>query len=222
MKTVLLVDDDEFFLTGLVAGLSRYRTEFGVVTASNGKEARQVLESRSVDLVVTDLKMPVMDGFTLLAYIADSHPDIPVIAMSAFATSTTVERLHDLGAIELLEKPVDFFVFEERIRRELAVGEVGNKHRVTIAGLLQLLALEKKTCAVEVVEGDDSGRLVLERGLIVNASTRDGGGLDAARRILSWRDVRISILHVTEIVDRRMHLEVDELVQLSNEEPRSH
>ncbi|MBU4033185.1 MAG: response regulator, partial [Proteobacteria bacterium] len=66
MKKVLVVDDDHGFLLSL-QDMCRERVDtFQIVTAGNGKEALTVLSSQPIDLVVTDLKMPEMDGFELV------------------------------------------------------------------------------------------------------------------------------------------------------------
>ncbi|HDH98197.1 MAG TPA: response regulator, partial [Deltaproteobacteria bacterium] len=69
MKNVLIVDDEKVFLLSLSDGLKSYSDEFNVLIAFNGKEAVKILNSSKIDLVVTDLKMPEMDGFQLLAYL---------------------------------------------------------------------------------------------------------------------------------------------------------
>jgi CheY-like chemotaxis protein len=86
VKKVLIVDDEKPFLLSLADGLGAYAKDFEVVTASNGKEAVKVLNSSGVDLVVTDLRMPKMDGFELLAHMSGTYPGIPVIVMTAYGT----------------------------------------------------------------------------------------------------------------------------------------
>jgi len=85
-KTVLIVDDETPFILSLTTGLKRYSSEYNILTAENGKIAVEILESTPLDLVVTDLRMPEMDGFELLAYMSTNFPSIPVIVMSAFGT----------------------------------------------------------------------------------------------------------------------------------------
>ena len=67
----------------------------------------KVLETEYVDLVVTDLKMPVMDGFEFLSHMRKSYPDIPVIVISAFINPDAERRLSSLGIAQYLEKPFD-------------------------------------------------------------------------------------------------------------------
>ena len=92
MKNVLIVDDEKSFLLSLVEGLLSFAGDFNTLTAENGKKAVEVLKSANIDLVVTDLKMPEMDGFELLAYMSRNYPDIPVIVMTAYCTPEIKEQ----------------------------------------------------------------------------------------------------------------------------------
>ena len=68
MKYVLIVDDEEKLLLTMQAGFEPFKDRFEILTARNGKEAVQLLAATKINLVVTDLKMPEMDGFELLAF----------------------------------------------------------------------------------------------------------------------------------------------------------
>ena len=65
MTTILLVDDEKSFVLSLADGLQAYFKNINVLTAENGKKALELLDTREIDMVITDLKMPVMDGFEL-------------------------------------------------------------------------------------------------------------------------------------------------------------
>lgn len=108
MKDVLLVDDESSFLRSLAEGLALYTGTLNVITAENGKKAMEILKTAVVDVVVTDLKMPVMDGFELLQYVRQKHPDTRVIVMTALDGAEVGQRLNDLGVTCCLEKPLDF------------------------------------------------------------------------------------------------------------------
>jgi len=83
MKQVLIVDDEKNLLASLREGFSDHAGEFALVTAENGAKATVILKSMPIDLVITDLRMPVMDGFELLAYMSKYHPELPTIVMTA-------------------------------------------------------------------------------------------------------------------------------------------
>ncbi len=115
MKKVLVVDDEAGFLQSLCDGLCSSK-RLAVFTALNGKEALEILDRKPIDLVVTDLFMPVMDGFELIGEMNRRHPDIPVMVMSAFLNNDTEQRLAALGVVAFLEKPLDFEDFARRIQ----------------------------------------------------------------------------------------------------------
>jgi DNA-binding response OmpR family regulator len=123
MKYVLIVDDEKTFQLTLQDGLRTFEKDFRVLMAENGKEAKDILKVFPVDLVVTDLKMPKMDGFELLAHIKKSHPHTPVIVMTAFGNSELEQWLRSLGVHAYLEKPFDFYDLTNRIYAELAFNE---------------------------------------------------------------------------------------------------
>jgi CheY-like chemotaxis protein len=104
IKKILIVDDNEVFLTELAQSLSDFAWRFQAVTAENGETALGVLESEHVDLVVTDLHMPVMDGFEFLARMRERYPDIPVIVMSAFLDPDVEIKLRSVGVTRCIEK----------------------------------------------------------------------------------------------------------------------
>ena len=104
---VLVVDDDDSQARALARALSRRRPDLTVVTSPNGVEAIQAIKTEGVDAVLTDLRMPEMDGFELLAWLANNEPAIPAFAMSAYGDAEARSKLSDLGAIECFSKPVD-------------------------------------------------------------------------------------------------------------------
>ena len=103
-KKILLVDDQKGYLASLADGLKDCDGSLCILTAENGDRALQLLASHPVDMVVTDLKMPLMNGFELLAQMQEKYPHIPAIAMSSFVDSWTEARLAALGAARFFEK----------------------------------------------------------------------------------------------------------------------
>lgn len=121
MKHVLIVEDEKTFQLTLLDGLRKYEQDFRVLTAENGKVAKEVLETLPVDLVVTDLKMPGMDGFELLSLIRREHPYVPVIVMTAFGNPDLEKWLQSVGIFAYLEKPIDFTELTNKILSALAL-----------------------------------------------------------------------------------------------------
>ncbi len=117
-KNVLIVDDEPGLLLSIECGFER-QEQFKVLTAGNGEEALEVLTREEVDLLITDLQMPKMDGFQLLAKMNVDYPNVVNVAMTAFATPKIEEQLKSLGAYTFLSKPLDVDTLENCILSSL-------------------------------------------------------------------------------------------------------
>ena len=108
MKNILLIDDDPGFLKTLKEELSNYNEDWKVLTAENGKHGVDIIASYSVDLVVTDLRMPVMDGYEVLTYLREKRPAMPFIVMTGDDSREAGQRLRSLGIEQCISKPCQF------------------------------------------------------------------------------------------------------------------
>jgi YesN/AraC family two-component response regulator len=102
--TILLVDDEKLIRDLLVEMLSETGT-YTLLTAENGKEALAVCAQHEIDLVFTDLRMPVMEGLELLAELRRTHPQIPVVILTGCGRREDVIEAMRLGASNFLMKP---------------------------------------------------------------------------------------------------------------------
>ncbi len=192
MNKVLIVDDEVRFLQSIEAGLASYRDRFNVLTAINGREALGILEKEKIDLLVTDLRMPEMDGFALLAHASVTYPFMPAIVMTAFATPEIEERINIGGSAKLLEKPVEFERLAEAILEGLQQeGKEGSVAGFSLANFLQLLSLEQKTCLLNVKNDRIDGYIYLEQGEIAAAVAGASKGEEALFLLLACENVRI-------------------------------
>ncbi|HQK99586.1 MAG TPA: response regulator [Smithellaceae bacterium] len=122
LPEVLIVDDEEALLLTIADGLGIYGKHFHLLTATNGLDAVKLLKTLpAIDLVITDLSMPKMDGFELLAYIKRNYPKVPVIFMTAFGTPRIEEIVKRLGVFRYLEKPLDINTIADNIFQALAI-----------------------------------------------------------------------------------------------------
>jgi CheY-like chemotaxis protein len=186
MKTVLFVDDEPRLLVSIQMGLKAYADRFSLLTATNGREAIDALASHPVDLVVTDLRMPEVDGFALLSHISRNFPFLPTIVMTAFATREVEEDVDRAGSLILLEKPLEFDRLAEAVLRGLAMSEKeGSLFGFSLASFMQLLAGERKTCLLQVEGAAGGGGLVyFEEGEPVAATAGDFQGEEAIYALL--------------------------------------
>jgi two-component system response regulator PilR (NtrC family) len=100
----ILIVDDELSMRELLSIMLR-KEGHEVATAENGELAIKALHSDIFDLVITDLKMPQMDGMTLLKAVKESSPDTVVIIITAFGTTEGAEKARSLGAYDYIGKP---------------------------------------------------------------------------------------------------------------------
>lgn len=116
--TLLVVEDNEELLQLMVRLLRR---DYNVITAENGKEAVTVVDNEDIDLIVTDIMMPVMDGIELCKYVKNrleiSH--IPVILLTAKNKEEDRAEAYEVGADAFISKPFNLAVLHARIRNLL-------------------------------------------------------------------------------------------------------
>ena len=107
----ILVVDDEPDLERLVLQRMRReirRRQYEFVFAHNGVEALDRLgQDRSIDLVISDINMPKMDGLTLLERIPDVHPDVRSVIVSAYGDMKNIRTAMNRGAFDFVTKPID-------------------------------------------------------------------------------------------------------------------
>jgi DNA-binding NtrC family response regulator len=105
MKNILIVDDNKDLLFALFSCLCDYLPGLRIVTASDGAQGRNVVEAMPIDLIVTDLTMPVMDSYLFIEHTKEHHPALPVCVMSASLPPPVQIKLQSMGVTFFLEKP---------------------------------------------------------------------------------------------------------------------
>jgi DNA-binding response OmpR family regulator len=116
--TVLVVDDNKGVLEFLLLLLSKHG--LSVIGASNGNECLDIVKSRSVDLIILDVMMPVMDGLQVCDELKKMTPSIPIILLTARDDMMTRAAAMDLGVSEFVAKPVNNGDLLSRVRTQLS------------------------------------------------------------------------------------------------------
>ncbi|MBA3030452.1 MAG: sigma-54-dependent Fis family transcriptional regulator [Desulfobacteraceae bacterium] len=120
---ILFVDDEENNCKAFVR-LMRLEKEYEVAIALNGLEALESLKKKPADIVITDMKMPEMDGLSLLKEIRERYPDVFVIVVTGHASVENAVKAMKLGAYDYLTKPFDFDVIN------MILGKISEHARV--------------------------------------------------------------------------------------------
>lgn len=127
-KTILLVDDDKSFRR--VVEYQLQQQGYSVITADNGIKALNLFEENSIDLVISDLKMPDLDGFELLKRIKAVSNDSMIIILTAYGSVSSAVDCMRLGAFDYITKPVEQDEMIYKIERCLNVKNIINENRV--------------------------------------------------------------------------------------------
>ncbi len=129
----LLYVDDEHLLHNV---LDRLFTRKGVrvTTCTSAREAVERLRQMDIDLVLTDFKMPDMDGLELLAHVRETYPDVPVIMLTAHASVQHAVGVMRDGAVDYIPKPFSTAVLVERIEQHLNTRAEARRDAVRASG----------------------------------------------------------------------------------------
>lgn len=113
-QTLLLVDDEPCFLLGMQRMLRQ--EPYRLLVAENGPTALAILAEQSVQVVVADYRMPVMDGLVLLTRIRNSHPRIVRILLTAYPDMTiALQAINEVAMFKFLLKPIHQTLFRQTV-----------------------------------------------------------------------------------------------------------
>ncbi len=118
-RRILIVDDDSQVLFVLSATLSRLSGAPDIVTAHDGRDALGRLSQAPFDLVITDLRLPLLDGVSLTEEIRESAPSTVVIWITAYSSKKLAADADRLAVHDFLEKPLEPAEFRRIVQRAL-------------------------------------------------------------------------------------------------------
>jgi DNA-binding NtrC family response regulator len=189
-RSLLLVDDEQILRESLAELLSE---RYEVVATADGQEAYAKALERPFDLVLTDLRMPGMDGMALLERMKALAPQTPVVVMTAFGTVDNAVAAMRAGAADYVLKPVQFEDVLMRLERALAYGDLARTrevltqqaaaqstfhnlvgHAPAMTGLFDLVRkLSTVKSSVLIVGESGTGKELFARAIHYNGLTRD-------------------------------------------------
>lgn len=174
-RHVMFVDDEP--ATHRLVERSLRGEGLRVTCVEDGAQALQVLERARVDLLITGLTMPVVDGVELLRHVANRRLAIPVIVATGAAPPGP-------SRLAFLREPVEpatlLALVRERVDPSFTAGPL------TVAELAQILALVRRSCVLRAHADGSVGQLLFAAGALVDASVGPLSGDAAAREVLAW------------------------------------
>lgn len=228
---VLVVDDDPIF-DGLVVDHLTEDDEYHVVSARSGEQALKILEQSSVDVLITDIKMPNKDGFELISHVRQEFPQISVIVVSGFGRPPWLDEAASTGSLQFLDKPVNFARLKKLLRKAAydAVAVPGSPQssqekadvsmlrgqvaQFPVLDMIQICCIAERTGSVTLLRGARVGHIYLEDGEIVHAETDRQKGKDAFFEMCEWDDADFSFQNGVMAPSRTIRLNWESLVYL--------
>jgi len=173
---ILLVDDDTAF-TGFFKEflLTQKPGAWVVHTADHYAPALTCIKEHPIDLVILDLKMPIMDGMQLLTLLKRTHPELQVVVLTSMATPENRAQCLQSGAALFFDKTEvadgldKIYTALETVVTAPAEGFRGMLRQVGLPEVLQMECLGRKSSLLQVTSPAGSGRIYIEDGSIIHA-----------------------------------------------------
>ena len=190
--SVLVIDDN----ADLAENIAEILEDCGVDVqlAANANEALACFDQRKWNLVVTDVRMPGIDGLELLSLIKERSPGTPVLVMTGFADRETVARAHHSGALAVVHKPIDLDAFIELVERVAAAEEaiLVVEDDVALCGNLTDILCEQQGVlphpATSIALARKLAAAIDFKAALIDLRLPDGSGLLLARELLQRAD----------------------------------
>ncbi len=199
---ILLLDDDEQMLDLYQELLKQLPSAPEVNTCNSGARAIAMLESQPYTLLITDLRMPKMDGLQVLAIVRRKFPQLRIIVLTGIMDEEYRSRAYAQGIELFWQKPgsseeVKLFqdCIESLLGREIqdTTGFRGVQHK-SLVDLIQLECLSRSSSVLRITQGGLDGRIWVQNGDLIDATSGALGGEEAFREILSWKGGNFEIL----------------------------
>lgn len=173
---ILVVEDDVALREALEDTLTL--AGYTVITADDGNMALTVLQETHVELVISDINMPKMDGATLLQRVSDLYPNIPVMLMTAYGTIEQAVAAIQKGAVDYMVKPFEAEVLVNMVARYLPQSEFSDDEMIAAAEsskkLVTLASKVAESDATVMITGDSgTGKEVLAQYIHQHSDRKD-------------------------------------------------
>lgn len=211
---VLVVDDEQNLNWSLVNSLRKEGyTSDGALT---GAEAQRLLRDGRYDCVISDVKMPGMDGFELLQWLREHQPQMRVIMMTAFGSPTARDEALRGGVVAYLEKPFDLHALKEELRRLFATETPGQGESYDLLEVARVINLSRRDIALAIQCNGQTGMLRFVRGELFWAETAEGlRGDEAFLALCATRAARMQPLAWDGRTDSNVVLPLSRLLYMA-------
>ncbi|MBK6848204.1 MAG: DUF4388 domain-containing protein [Proteobacteria bacterium] len=189
-RKVLIVDDDPGVLLSVARALLADNVKYDVLMAVSAEVAQQIINEMTIHAMITDISLPGISGIDLLCWVAAQSPETQVAVLTGADLEEIRGQAYRVGALSIINKP-----FQAAAVRSLVVSMLDNTgslsgrlSRISVADVIQMLCLSQQTAALHVVDGDETGVILIEDGEVCHAIWGQLSGEAAVFRALAARD----------------------------------
>jgi CheY-like chemotaxis protein len=199
-QKILILDDEQDILEIYQEILARLPSQPEIHISDNGARAIALLESEIFNLLLVDLRMPVMDGFQVLAIVRRKFPTLRVVVMTSAADEQFRARAYAMGIDLYIEKPKtgkEIISFVDCIESMLEKDDAGGFRGVqskTLMDIIQLECLTQSSAILKISSAAGEGRMWIQKGEIIDAATGEYLGKEAFLEMLRWKAGSFEIL----------------------------
>lgn len=198
---ILVVEDHKTLRLMIVKGLKK--EGFEVVDAENGKEALELLDKIEPELIISDVRMPEMDGFEFLGKVREKNKIIPFIFLTVLDDIEDYQKGYTLGADSYITKPFEINELIDKIRKKLNKFRIlkeilsgkrkeANLDEISISDIVEIA--DKKERKIIIESGKEKGEIIIENGEIKKASFGGLEGEKAIAKVLGIKSGKIKLL----------------------------
>jgi CheY-like chemotaxis protein len=199
---LLLLDDDEQMLELYQVLLRELPSHPDVTVSNSGARAIALLESEPFTLLITDLRMPKMDGLQVLAIVRRKYPNLRIIVLTGVLDEEYRSRAYALGVDLFWHKPAspeEFTLFKDCIESLLGLdivneGGFRGMQSKSLVDLIQLECLSQSSSVLRITQGALEGKIWIKDGEVIDATAADFKGEEAFKEIMSWKSGNFEIL----------------------------
>jgi len=190
---ILLVDDEKDLLELYREMLTRLPSSPEIFTSSSAARALALLEAEPFTLLVSDLKMPRMDGLQLLSIVRRKFPELRTVVLTSVTDEQFRSRVYGLGVDLFWNKPTSneeirqfLECLESLLGRESQNGFRGVQSK-SLVDIIQLECLSQNSAVLKITNGPLTGHIWIQSGEVIDAQTDELSGEEAFHRILLWK-----------------------------------
>src|SRR3989454_10941823 len=190
---ILLLDDDPDLLDMYREILAQLPSRPEIFTANSGTRAMAMLESEPFHLLISDLKMPKMDGLQVLSIVRRKYPHLRTVVLTSVVDEQFRSRVYALGVDLFWNKPsteqeIKMFLecLESLLGRDMEAGFRGVQSK-SLVDIIQLECISQTSAVLRITNGPYTGKIWIQEGEVVDAEAGELQGEMAFQKILSWK-----------------------------------